>query len=87
MLDSEPSTMKTNHKHNLLAHRMTVEFKEVNVAVTICLSSLQSASTRVRDHLVVLTDGNVLHDTTLVAEHKSEEFLRSNVEGTLADSI
>ena len=86
-MDSEPSAMKTSNKRNLLAHRVTVEFEEVDVAVTICLSSLQSASTRVRDHLVVLTDGNVLHHATLVSEHKSEEFFGGNVEGTLADSI
>lgn len=85
-LDSAPSTVARDERHDLLVHHVTSEFEEVNVAVAVWLSSLQSILTRVCDHIVALIDGDILHHATLVSEHKSEEFFGGNVEGTLADS-
>ena len=65
---------------------MTLEFQKVNVTVAIYFSRFQSICTRVCNHLVVLTNGAVLHHTTLVSEHKSEEFFGSDIKGTFADS-
>ena len=78
--------VRREDRQNLLAHRVTLELQKVDVTVAICFSLPQPICTRVCNHLVVLTDDDVLHHTTLVSEHKSEEFFGSDVEGTLADS-
>ena len=78
--------MKREDWRNLLAHRVTLEFQKVNVTVAICFSPFQSICTHVCNHLIVLTNSNVLHYTTLISEYKSEEFFGSDIKGTFADS-